>query len=66
MLSPLKNVVASLVPVADKSIVPTDTAPKAFVFTIPADINVPLAFVKVVTPAASAVHKVPVTVDDNT
>ena len=51
VLSPLKNVVPSLVPVADKSIVPTVTAPVAVEFSVPADINVPLVFVNVVTPA---------------
>ena len=51
MLSPLKKVVPSLVPVADKSIAPVVTAPVAAVFTVAEDIKVPLAFVNVVTPA---------------
>ena len=52
VLSLLKNlVVASAVPsTADKSKVPTVTAPVAPVFTVPADIYVPLALVKEVTP----------------
>ena len=56
MFAPLKNCVAAVAgvplnPVADKSIVPTVTAPVAAAFSVPADINVPLVFVNVVTPA---------------
>ena len=50
VLSPLKNVVASAVPVADKSITPVVTAPVAAEFAVAADINVPLVLVKLVTP----------------
>ena len=56
MFAPLKNCVAAVAgvplnPVADKSIVPIVTAPVAVEFSVPADINVPLVFVNVVTPA---------------
>ena len=55
VLSPLKNVVPSSVPAADKSIVPIVTAPVAFVFAVPAEINLPFAFVNVLTPSVFAV-----------
>jgi len=52
-LSPLRNLVALGVPVADKSIVPIVTAPVAVVFSVVAETKVPLALVKDVTPEAA-------------
>ncbi len=49
-LSPLKNLVLSGDPLAERSIVPIVTAPVADVLAVVADIKVPLAFVKLVTP----------------
>ena len=49
-LSPLKNLVLSGEPLAERSIVPIVTAPVALVLAVVADIKVPLAFVKLVTP----------------
>ena len=50
VLSPLRYLVASGAPVAERSTVPTFTSPIALVFVVLKDTNVPLAFVNVSTP----------------
>ena len=45
---------ASVVPVADRSIIPMVTAPVAVTFAVAADTNVPFVLVNVVTPAPPA------------
>jgi hypothetical protein len=61
-LSPLRNVVAPGVPVADKSIVPIVTAPVALELAVEAETKVPFVLVKDVTPNVAVPLEAAVTI----